>query len=244
MKLPNWFKVLWWALLSAAVTVFLAYRHSALMAGDASPVDIVAFLVWTALLLAPVFGKIGLFGLSLEQEIRKVRDEIRSEILLLRTDLHNAVDVRNTFSPQLTLPSPPPDSQLQDMQSKVKEAMKDVLADLGLPQPSQAPTEPNVPGDVGYLFAVRYGIERELRRLANEHQLDFNGRRVAGMQLLRGLVKAGVLDPALHQSIRDLYAVSSAGIHGEDVTQAQVGFVKDVGPELIGVLKEIGDDAD
>lgn len=96
-----------------------------------------------------------------------------------------------------------------------------------------------VADDISFLFATRYGIERELRRLARERQLEVGGRRVGGMQLSRALVQAGVIDPPLDNAIRDVYSVSSAGVHAEDVTAKQVGFVREVAPQLIGALRAI-----
>jgi hypothetical protein len=53
MKLPNWFKVIWWFALSALISMYLFTRYPELAKGHAVPADIFVFLVWTALLLAP-----------------------------------------------------------------------------------------------------------------------------------------------------------------------------------------------
>jgi hypothetical protein len=47
------------------------------------------------------------------------------------------------------------------------------------------------------------------------------------------------MEPRLDHAIREVYAVCSPAIHGEPVTQAQIDFVKDVGPELIAALRSI-----
>jgi hypothetical protein len=45
MKLPNWFRVLWWLAVSSMVTLYFWWRHADLAAGRAVGADIVAFVV-------------------------------------------------------------------------------------------------------------------------------------------------------------------------------------------------------
>ena len=239
MKFANWFKVLWWLLLSGVLTAYLVERYSELVAGRAVPADVFVFLIWVAVLLVPIFQEVEFFGFRFRHEIQRAKEELRSEIHSVRAELRNAVDVRTTFSPQITLPPPPPDSQLPDLEARVKEAVRDVLMAQGIRGPAPAPADLRVPDDVTFLFDTRFGIERELRRLARERRLDINMQRVAGIQLLRALVQAGVLEVSLERGIRNVYSICSAAIHGEDVTPTQVSFVKDVGPQLIGALRAI-----
>jgi hypothetical protein len=239
MKLPNSFKVVWWFAVTGAVTAYLFVRYVDLSAGRAVPADIVAFLVWIALLLAPIFQEVEFLGFKFKQEVQKLKEEIRSEIHSVRAELRNAVDIRTTFSPQISMPAPPPDSQLPNLEARVKAAVAEALAVHGVRLETATPKDLQVTDDVAFLFAVRYAIERELRRLARERQLDIPTRRVAGMQLLRALAQAEAIEPSLDQAIREVYAVSSAAIHSDDVSPAQVGFVREVGPQLVGALRII-----
>jgi hypothetical protein len=239
MQLPNWFKVVWWVGLSGVVSAYLIARYPDLVTGRAALADIIVFLVWVALLVVPIFQEVELFGLRFKQEIHTLKEELKTEIHSVRAELRNAVDVRTTFSPQITIPAAPPDSQLPDLETRVKAAVAEALAAHGVRQPVPVPADLAVADDISFLFAARYGIERELRRLARERQLEVGVRHVGGMQLSRTLVQAGVIDPPLDHAIREVYAVSSAGVHAEDVTDAQVGFVRDVSPQLIGALRAI-----
>jgi hypothetical protein len=103
MKLPNWLKVLWWALLLAGLLWFLGRRYPALVSGQGTAFDIVAFLLCLALLLAPIFSEVKLFGLELKQDISRLKDEL----LQLRLDVRNSVDVRTQISPTFQIPAPP-----------------------------------------------------------------------------------------------------------------------------------------
>lgn len=237
MRLPNWFKITWWLLLSGTVTTYLFARYPELAVGRAVPADVIVFLVWIALLLTPIFHEFEFFGMKFRQEIQKVKEEFKTDIQSIRADIRNAIDVHTTFSPQITIPAPPPDAMLPNLETHVKAAVAEALAVRGVLQSPPIPTDLSVTDDISFLFTVRYGIERELRRLTRERQLEV--RRVGIAQLSRALVQAGVIEPPFDHAIREVYAISSAGVHAEDVTHAQVEFVRDVGPQLIGALRAI-----
>jgi hypothetical protein len=240
MKLPNWVKVGWWVCLSVAMTAYLVSRYPALERGQSVPADIVVFLVWTALLLVPIFQEVEIFGLRFKQQVEKLKEDLRAEIYSVRAELRNAVDVRATFSPQITFPAPPPDSQLPDLEARVRAAVGEALAAHGLRQPTPIPDDFGVGDDVAFLFGIRYALERELRRLARERQLDPAFRRVGALQLSRMLAQTNVIEPSLDNAIREVYAVTSPAIHGEAVSAAQVDFVRRVGPQLVGALRALG----
>ena len=109
MVLPNWFKVTWWAFLLIGVGSVLYLRLPAITSGTAAPIDVVVFLLWVALFLAPVFKEVNFFGLKLKQQV----NELKNEMAGLRNDIRNSIDVRTQISPVFHAPAPPPDSQLQ-----------------------------------------------------------------------------------------------------------------------------------
>ncbi|SFD70948.1 hypothetical protein SAMN05444380_101103 [Thermophagus xiamenensis] len=39
--------------------------------------------------------------------------------------------------------------------------------------------------------------------------------------------------------LREVIAIANYGIHGEDISEKQIKFVKDIAPKLIATLKEI-----
>jgi hypothetical protein len=117
MRLPNWFKVTWWAALTALLTYFLVHRYPDLVAGRAAPADIVVFVVWIALLLAPLFNEVSLLGVTLKQQIDDLKGFVSSQV----TELRNAVDVRTSINQQFTLPAN--DAKLPDIENMVKTAV-------------------------------------------------------------------------------------------------------------------------
>ncbi|HTD17273.1 MAG TPA: hypothetical protein VK673_18960 [Chthoniobacterales bacterium] len=87
MRLPNWFKIVWWALLIALLTFFLLQRYPDLVEGRATPSDVFVFSVWAALVLVPLFQELNLFGIEVKQEVRELRSELKSELVNLRSQI-------------------------------------------------------------------------------------------------------------------------------------------------------------
>lgn len=242
MKIPNCIKIAWWVIIVLLLTGFLLCRFSELMAGRAVPLDVVVFTIWIALLLAPLFSEVSLLGITLKHQIDELKSDIASLIIDVKNDVQNeirqAVDIRATFSPSFIFPFPPKDETLEQMGPHFKSVVSDEVADRGIEQPK--PVEIVVSKDVEYLFGVRHNLEKEIRRIANERQLNGENRRpLPSMQLTRALRQAELLSPRLEQVIREVYSVCSVAIHGESVTEAQIDFVREVGPELIAVLRTI-----
>jgi hypothetical protein len=239
MQLPNWLKVLWWLTITGALTYFLHARLPDLLSGKAAASDIAVFGVWMALLLAPLFSEVSLLGVTLKNEIEELKGAISTQLTDIRTEVRSAVDVRATISPQFHMPAPVTDAQLPQLEERVKSAVESALASQGIrAAPAEQPLA--VEGDVSFLFATRYNIEKELRRLAAGRILVSDTRRVIPtFKLVQTLISSELVEPNLGHAIREVYAVCSPAIHGEEVTPAQINFVRDVGPQLVATLKAI-----
>jgi hypothetical protein len=243
MKLPNWLKAIWWGFLTLSLTYFLLLRIDDAIDGKATPADIFVFIIWFALLLAPLFSEIEIFGVKLKKEIQEAGEKITREVAALRAEVSNAVDVRTNVSPNIYLHQPPPpDSQLPTL----KEQIKAVLAEELGRQPG--PTRPSAePGPLDeptlYAFQVRRAIDLEIKRIARQHGFSLDDRVVNIHKILRSLVENEVIDKPLEQVIRDLYRVCSPAIHGDELSDAQASFIRDVAPGVLEALRAIrGDD--
>ena len=238
MKLPNWFRISWWALLTAASGVVLYERYSELFSTRVTTIDVLLFVFWIGLVLAPLFQEISLPGIKLKQEIESLKSAVTAQIGEIRSELKNAIDVRTIFNPQITFPAPVPDARLPELETTIKAAVSEALAARGSrEQPAGVST--SAPDDVNFLFATRYNIEKELRRVAQRRELLGNRRFANALTVTRTLKESGLIEPRLEHAIREVYAVCSPAIHGEPVTSAQIKFVRDVGPELIRALRAI-----
>lgn len=242
MDFSKTFKQIWWLILIVTIGVFLHDRYSLLIDGKAVPADIVVFLTWIALCIAPLFKEIELPGIKLKQEVEKLKKEVKEEITALRNDISNNIEIKSNVSPNFWLNVPPPDSQLPDIETRIEKAIKDTLAVYGV-QPAnqeQPDSDISVSGDIRFLFDTRYNIEKELRVLALPLEDDPNQRRAMPIsRMIWHLVRQEVLPSDMAGAIREIYSVCSAAMHGENVSESQIQFVRRTAPELITALRAI-----
>lgn len=236
MKLPNWFRILWWALLLVGIGYILYMRLPDLAAGRAVVADVLIFLIWVALFLSPLFQEMSFWGISFSQQVKDLKDEVAG----LRNDIRNSVDVRTQINPTFHIPAPPPDSQLPALEERLRSILQDVFRNYGIDRTEIRPSDLDLPENVVYLFKARYQIERELRRIwRNRMQGDEPRRPLPVFQIAQALASEGLIDQRLANVIREVYSVASPAIHGEPVTDAKTAFVHDVAPDLIAALKAI-----
>jgi hypothetical protein len=225
VRFPNWFKVAWWAVVTALVTAFLFLRFPQLVAGHAAPADVVVFLVWCALVLAPVFAEVELLGLRFKQEIEKAKQELRNEV---RNSLHQQV----IFSPA------PTDAQLPEIKEAVRVAVAETFAAHGRQELRAVTPLVAVDPVAEEMFRVRHTLERELLGVAMARGLDISSRKPpTGTTLAMLLEDAGALEPRLARSLRALLGVASVAIHGGTLTANQASFVRESAPRILAALQ-------
>lgn len=236
MKVPNWFRIVWWAALLLLIGSILYARRDDLLTGRAVPADVLIFLVWVGLFLAPLFQEVNLFGLKLKQEVR----ELKEEVTALRAEFRNTVDVRAQINPTFNIPSPPPDKELPALEERLRSVLNQVLTERGL-QPSEvAKTDIDVSDDVAYLFKVRYQIDRELRRIWDRRMEANVFRRPRSVAEMASILESeGFIESRVVNVLRQVYSVASPAIHGDPVSEAKVAFVRDVAPGLIATLRAL-----
>ena len=235
MKLPNWFKVLWWALLFALLTFFLFQRYPDLVQGRATPSDVFIFSVWAALVLVPLFQELNLFGIELKQELRELRSELKSELIDLRSEIRS-----NTQAQARVNLVPLTDAELPALEKRAQVAVKKTLQEHGSPHEAGFGSRISVDDYTQSLFEARYSIERELRRIAVA-RIDIGGERNPRpiAEVLGMLVEAQLLDLGLASAIREVYAICSSAVHGQNPSEVQVRFVENVLPGLLKALQAI-----
>ena len=98
MKLPNWFKILWWIFLLLIVTYFGWQRYDSFAKGSVTVLDVFVFLIWMALLLIPLFKEVKFFGIELKQEIDSLRKEVKEQIVNLRSEIQTSISLQNRIN--------------------------------------------------------------------------------------------------------------------------------------------------
>lgn len=238
MQLPNYLKVIWWLVLLVALSWLLNARLEALENGRGVAIDGVILVIWLGLVLAPIFQEINLFGVKLKQEIQSLKQEVQESISSLRNEVRTSI--RTEVSPHFTFPYPPPDAQLPALEERIKSALRIALDERGITPHPVTQDEVSVDDNIGFLFATRHNIEKEVRRLWQSRvKDDLEFRRTPFHRIVRDLVESQVIDPRIANAISEVYSVCSPAIHGEEITAAQMGFVRDVAPGLISALRSI-----
>jgi len=238
MKLPNWFRILWWVGITLALIVLISDRVPPIQEGTANSVDAFLFLILTILLLLPLFKEFDFFGVKLKAQIDEVKAEVKDQVTQLRNEIVS-IGINTQVSPQIYL-NPPPDSQLPELEKKYQKILDELRKERNISGSVDIQTDLLIPSDVNYLFVVRYSIEKELRRIWRDRFDGETKRRPVPVHKILGLlVEAGLIESRISNMIREVYSVCSPAIHGEDVSDKQVSFVRDIAPNLISALIEI-----
>ena len=142
---------------------------------------------------------------------------------------------------EIDYPRPSPDSKLPEIRKIAEATLKEELGEQAVePQPT---LEATIPSDVSNLFAVRYNIENELKRLTDLYWIiedrKFYPKTV--IQKLEFLVKMKAIHRNLAYILKEMYAWSSAAIHGEQISEHATQWIRQDAAGTIQVLKGIPD---
>jgi hypothetical protein len=237
MKLPLWFKVIWWLLL-CCITSFLFYKRiPAIEAGQSAPIDVFIFLVLVVLLLAPVFQEVSFFGLKFKQAVDELQKQLVTQLTDFKSEIKSTITTNSNVS--VTIPPPPSDDQLPEIEDRIKKAVSQAFEEQGF-KPSKFIPEMETDDKTLFLFKIRHAIESKLRKIAEYTESYTVSRRPLSInQLTDLLVRQELLHPKIANAIREIYSVCSPAIHGEPVSDAQVAFVRDVSPQVVEALTQI-----
>lgn len=239
MRLPNWFRIAWWALLIFSLLFLLHSRLTAITSGLANGIDAFFFLILIILLLLPLFQEFDFFGIKLKSKIEELKSDVKEQITNLRSDMQT-IGINTQVSPQIYLTPPPSDNQLPQIEERFRKILKETLFTFDIKSSVDIQNELLIPNDVNYLFVVRYTIEKELKRIWQERFQKEGGLRFTPInKITQALYESKLLDKNLSNVIRDIYAICSPAIHGDDVSKNQIKFVEDIAPDLITALMAI-----
>lgn len=239
MKLPTWFKVLWWIIITALTAWLFSSRIPAILQGNSAPVDVFVFLVLVALMLTPIFQEVSFFGLKFKQSIDELQKQISTQLAVFKSEIQTTISSSNNFNVTLSPPAPS-DDRLPELETRIRAAVSEAMQEEGMAyRANRQSSLPKVDDDTIFLFQTRYTIERKLRNISSSFANMPDRRFIPIIQLTSLLMKQELLHPNIANAIREVYSVCSPAIHGEPVTVAQVNFVRDVTPQIIEALTEI-----
>jgi hypothetical protein len=235
-KWPTWLRTIWWVLVTGGLSLLMLRRLDNFLNGTNTATDLVVLFLLLALYIAPLFKEIELPGIKLKSELGEVKKELEG----IKNQIRLSQEIHSTVAPNFWLNSPPSDSSLPKIEENIKTVIKETLRGYGFSEEAVQVREISVDDKVNYLFAARYNIERELRKLAepylgdNERFRHFPIHKVVDL-----LIGKEVLNAHLGHVIREIYSVCSPAVHGEEVSENQYNFVRDTAPEVLGTLKAI-----
>jgi len=243
MELPNWLKIIWWIVLIIVLLTLLFLKIDIIIADNGNFFDIVIFLVLVVLLVAPLFQEVELLGFRIKRELDQFKSEVRENIINLRSDIQNSIDLNASYNPQIYFGSsapPPSDSKIHDITGPFRQILEETLESYGIERPTDEEVDFEISSTSEYLFKVRHAIEKELRNVWNDRFGDRVSRRPVPIHhIIKTLIEAGLISPKLGSVIREVYAICSPAVHGEEVSDDQVEFVQNVAPDLIASLRAI-----
>lgn len=246
MKLPNWFKIIWWIILLLLTGLILLKRLDSITTGNSVPADIFIFLIFVALMLVPIFSEIEFFGVKLKKEI----DDLKTDIKLKFGDIKN--EIRNSQSQVLNqtiqaygqFGPPPPDSKLPELEVEIDRIVKAKLQEHGVlaDQPRLA-SRIDVPDENVLMFKVRFNLENELRRIweqrFEEKYHDQRSRPQPIMRIIQDLTKFEIIDNNFYGVLREILSICNYAIHGEKVTDNQANFVAKNAKYMLDYLRDV-----
>ena len=227
MKLDQKLRIACLTLLFVSLTWLIVLRYPAIASGTSSTSDIVILLLWLALLLAPLFQEVNLFGLHLKRSIESLREQVQNLMFTVQSQTQS-VSIHN-------YPVPPSDSEIDE---RMREAQK--VLGTGLSIRSLQEDSLSQDPETNLLFNLRRNIELELKRIeSSRFGLGWDYKRFSLFQSTQRLLQAELLPPSLASVMRDVYAICTAAMHGEKISPKQLAYAKEIGPQIVSALRAI-----
>ncbi|MET0463057.1 MAG: hypothetical protein ABW007_07880 [Chitinophagaceae bacterium] len=239
MKLPNWFKIIWWVLLLVLTGCIMLKRFKAVSLGLSNPFDIFIFIIFIALALVPIFSEMEFLGIKLKQEIEEFKRDIQVRLGDIKNEIKNSQT--QTLNQTIQTYGPPPaDSKLPEIENEIERIVKDKLKESGLLPRNSEKNKIEVPQPHLELFKIRYSIEIQLRRISGEYlPNNIRPRHQPLTLLIRELASQNVISNELQHVLHEMLSICNYAIHGESVTQSQVKLVTDYANEIIEILRRL-----
>ncbi|MDP1530736.1 hypothetical protein [Rhodoferax sp.] len=238
MENSNSFKVVWWGLLVIVIGLFLYSRFDSLVSGNPTYFDTVVFLVWVGVCLAPIFKEMNIFGLELKQEIEELKKDMVVQLSMLKTELKATIEVSSANNNQIYVstgatPLPPKDAEIPDLKKQVQAT----LQELGITStaPTVSFTTAVEPISVE-LFKTRLLFEKLISNYARLRGIDTRKQPV--FRIIRDLQRSEEIPVNIAHGVLEVLSVCNYGVHGEEVSEAQLGFVRESAPGLYDALQQ------
>lgn len=236
----NNFKIVWWAILVIALGGYLYLRQDQLVGGSPTYFDVVVFLVWMAVCLAPIFKDVKLFGLELKQDIEQLKKDISHQLALMKVELQSSIDISSSNTSHVHInsgaPIPANDAEIPDIKQQIGETLREFGISVGKTAQPELQFAHDIQKESIDLFKVRLSFERLINEYSRLNGID--PRRYPMHMVLRELQKNEKLSPNVINGVLEVMAICNYAVHGETVSENQIAFVLDSAPGLYAALKK------
>lgn len=230
MKLTNKFIIGWWVMLLIVFGIILIARFDNFASDTLILFDYIILILMFILVFLPLYSEMSMFGFSLKREIESVEESVNDLKSLIISNTNSNVVYFNA-DPQLT-------------EAQRVQLMKNFQA------PSAGNFESAVHAEeraiqefiaeektVVNFFAIRYLLEKEIRRIAVNHISDPNKKTV--LELVKNLGQRGVFEPSLQNAILEVWSITSNVMQGVEIGEKDESFIESIGMPLLQRLKDL-----
>lgn len=203
-------------------------------------------LVLTAvLILLPFISEVSAFGFTVKKQIEEVKKELKQNIKDETQSIRNeivALGISNRLTSnvvlQTGLPNPPPDSELAEIKDQITKVLDQFHEQRGI---RDLPIlHPDVSENTIYVFQQRYLVEREIKRIWSTRVRNGNFYRYPPFsRMVEDLVRFEIITPNLGGSLKEVFAVASSVVHGDEPSKEKSSFLKEVGTGILATLSKI-----
>ena len=181
-----------------------------------------------------LFKEIDLFGIKLKQQIDDLKKEVNHQLSILKTEIKSSIEVSNANSNQIFFQSgaaPPKDSEIPNLSDQIRRT----LDELGIATGQDGAYDYGVDPIHVEMFKVRLSFENLLREHAD---IDERYRRIYSVgKLLSDLKRYDRISKNVLNGAMEVISVCNYAVHGEQLSTAQIAFVRESAPGLLAALK-------
>ncbi|EHJ92083.1 hypothetical protein [Vreelandella boliviensis] len=235
MKNSDNFKTVWWGVLVILIGYYLFGRYASLIEGNPSYFDVVVFLVWVGVCLAPIFQEMDIFGVKLKQKIDDLNKDLNHQLSILKTEIKSSIDVVNANSNQIYFQNggnPPKDSEIPNISQEIQRTLRK----MGIATSQDSEEDFEVDPVHLEMFKVRLSFENLLRKYAG-YEGEYRRRYSVG-RMLNDLQNSEAVSKQVLHGVTEVISVCNYAVHGEPITKTQIAFVRESAPGLLKALSK------
>jgi hypothetical protein len=218
--------------------ILLVYlRRSSIFSNNPTNIDVLLLSLACVLIIVPLVKEISLGGITLKAELENTKKELTEKLSQFRNEIVSSIAISPTFNVGSL---PLQDKAITNLTSTFEKTVNDAFQKYSEKKQAKHIDLKEIDSSTQFLFATRYNIEKELRRIWSNRESEKESKWPVTVQYItERLSRSGVIPENFHGAVREVYNICSPAIHGEAVSSAQVKFVKMLSSKIISTLKNI-----